>query len=116
MTTPFTYDFGYSWPIVWGPAIPMALFGAFAIAGLRFKWRRWLVVASSLLTVWAFAALLITHFLLRINLPIGPQTVRFLTSGSGRVVDIGAGSGRATVGLLLARPNVTVTAVDIYKG
>ena len=31
-------------------------------------------------------------------------------------MDVGAGSGRATVGLLLTRPRVTVTAVDIYSG
>jgi ubiquinone/menaquinone biosynthesis C-methylase UbiE len=43
-------------------------------------------------------------------------TQQFLSSGSGRVVDIGAGSGRAAIGLLLAKPRVTVTAVDIYKG
>ena len=116
MTTPFTYNFGYSWPIVWGPLIPLTLFGALAIGGFRFKWRRWIVLASSALAVWAIAGLLIVHFLLLINLPVRPQTDLFLASGSGRVVDIGAGSGRATVGLLLARPRVTVTAVDIYKG
>ena len=43
-------------------------------------------------------------------------TEQFLSSGAGRVVDIGAGSGRAAIGLLLARPRVTVTAVDIYTG
>ena len=116
MTTPFTYDFGYSWPIVWGPIIPLLLFGALAIAGWRFKWRRWVVVASSALAVWGLAGLLILHFLLRINLPMNPQTDRFLASGSGRVVDIGAGSGRATVGLLLVKPRVAATAIDIYRG
>ena len=59
---------------------------------------------------------LITQFLFRINLPSPPPTEQFLSSGAGRVVDVGAGSGRAAVGLLLARPRVTVTAVDIYKG
>jgi SAM-dependent methyltransferase len=116
MTTPLTYDFGYSWPIVWGPLIPLAVFGALAIAGARFKWRRWLVIASSAVAAWALAGLLILHFLLLINLPMSPQSDQFLASGSGRVVDIGAGSGRATVGLLLVKPRVTVTAIDIYKG
>ena len=40
-------------------------------------------------------------------------TEQFLASGAGRVVDIGAGSGRAAIGLLLARPRTTVTGVDI---
>jgi SAM-dependent methyltransferase len=116
MTTPFTYDFGYSWSIVWGHLVPFAVFGALAVVGLWRGWRRWLVIASCLLAVWGIAGLVITHTLFRINLPVEPATGQFLSSGSGRVVDVGAGSGRAAVGLLLARPAVTVTAVDIYKG
>ena len=116
MTTPFTYDFGYSWWIAWGHLVPIALLGGLTIVGLWRPWRRWLVIASSVLAVWWFAGLMITHVLFRINLPLEPPAEQFLSSGTGRVVDVGAGSGRATVGLLLARPGVSVTAVDIYKG
>jgi SAM-dependent methyltransferase len=116
MTTPFTYDFGYSWPITWGLLIPVVLFGALAAAGLRLKWRRWVVITSALVVVWGIVGLLITHALFRINLPVPPLTDRFASSGSGRFVDIGAGSGRATIGLLLARPRAHVTAVDVYRG
>lgn len=116
MTTPLTYDFGYSWSVAWGHLMPMVLFGGLAVVGLWLGWRRWLVIACSLLAVWGVAGLLITQFLFRINLPVPLPTEQFLSSGSGRVVDVGAGSGRATVGLLLARPRVTVTAVDIYSG
>jgi len=80
------------------------------------RWRRWLVIASGLLAVWGIAGLLISQFLFRLNLPVDPPTQQFLSSGTGRVVDIGAGSGRASVGLLLARPRATVTAIDIYRG
>ncbi|RPI50482.1 MAG: class I SAM-dependent methyltransferase [Acidobacteria bacterium] len=116
MTTPFTYQFGYSWPVAWGHLVPFVLFGGLAVLGIRRGWRRWLVSASWLLAVWAAAGLLITHFMFRINLPQPLATEQFLASGSGRVVDVGAGSGRATVGLLLARPRITVTALDIYDG
>lgn len=116
MTTPLTYDFGYSWWIGWGHLVPIALFGGLAILGWWRGWRRWVLVASSFLAVWGIAGLLITHVLFRINLPLLLPTGRFLSSGAGRVVDIGAGSGRAAVGLLLARPQVTVTAIDIYRG
>lgn len=116
MTTPFTYDFGYNWWVAWGHLVPIALFGGLAVLGLWLGWRRWLVIASSVLAVWGVAGLLITHFLFRINLPVPLATEQFLSSGSGRVVDVGAGSGRAAVGLLLARPRATVTAVDIYRG
>jgi SAM-dependent methyltransferase len=116
MTTPFTYDFGYSWFITWGNLVPIVLFGGLAALGLWLRWRRWLVMASSLLAVCAVAGLLIMHFVLRISLPLELPTQRFLSSGTGRVVDIGAGSGRAAIGLLLAKPRVTVTGVDIYRG
>lgn len=116
MTTPFTYEFGYSWWIVWGHLVPIALFGGVAVLALRLKWRRWVVITSSVLAAWAVAGLLMTHFLFRLHFPLQIPTEQFLTSGVGRVVDIGAGSGRAAIGLLLARPRVTVTAVDIYRG
>ena len=116
MTTPLTYDFGYSWWVAWGHLIPIVLFGGLAILALWLGWRRRLVMVFSLLAVWGVTGLLINHFLFRINLPVGPVTEQFLSSGSGRVVDVGAGSGRAAVGVLLARPRATVTAVDIYQG
>jgi SAM-dependent methyltransferase len=116
MTTPFTYDFGYSWPITWGLLVPLALFGSLAALGIWLKWRRWLVLTSAVLAVWAVAGLLMTHFLLRLTFPLEMPTQQFLASGTGRVVDIGAGSGRAAIGVLLAKPRVSVTAVDIYSG
>jgi SAM-dependent methyltransferase len=116
MTTPLTYEFGYSWWIGWGHLVPIVLFGALAGIGLWLNWRRWLVAALSLCAVWGLAGLLITHFVFRLHFPLELPTEAFLTSGAGRIVDIGAGSGRAAVGLLLARPRVSVTGVDIYTG
>jgi SAM-dependent methyltransferase len=115
MTSPFTYDFGYSWPILWGYLIPIALFGGLAGLGLWLGWRRWVVIASSIPAVWSLVSMVIIHAV-GINTPQRLPTEQFLASGSGRVVDVGAGSGRAAVGLLLARPRVTVTGVDIYNG
>src|SRR5688572_28098076 len=116
MTSPFAYDFGYSWLVVWGPLIPIVVFGGLAGLALWLGWRRWLVIAFVVPVVWAALSLAIIHAALGINAPQPLPTGRFLASGSGRVVDVGAGSGRAAVGLLLARPGVTVTAVDIYSG
>jgi SAM-dependent methyltransferase len=115
MTSPFIFDFGYSWLIVWGQLIPIALCGGLAALGLWLGWRRWLLIALAVPAVWATFSLVTIHAF-GINAPQSLPTDRFLASGSGRVVDIGAGSGRASVGLLLARPRVTVTAVDIYSG
>lgn len=115
MTTPFTYDFGYSWWITWGQLVPILVFGGLAALGLWLRWRRWLIIACGLVVIWGVAALVVIHALLRLNLPVPPVSERFLPAGTGHVIDIGAGSGRATVGLLLAKPRVRVTAVDIYR-
>ena len=116
MTTPFTYAFGYSWWVVWGHLIPIVLFGGAALVAMRLRWRRWLVASFSLLALWGLAGLFITHFVFRLGFPMTLPTGQFLPHGGGRVVDIGAGSGRAAIGLLLARPGTTVTGVDIYEG
>jgi SAM-dependent methyltransferase len=112
----FTYDFGYHWLVTYGHVIPLALFGALAAASLWRHWPVWVATLSGLIAVWSIVALVITHVAFRINTPYPPPTERFLRSGTGQVLDAGAGSGRAAIGLLLARPRATVTALDIYDG
>jgi len=68
----------------------------------------------ALVAFWAAAAVVILNAML--NRPMALPTERFLTSGSGRVLDVGAGSGRAAIGVLLARPKTTAVGVDIYSG
>ena len=94
MTTPFTYEFGYSWWIGWGYLVPIALFGALAVLALRLKWRRWVVIASSVLAAWAVAGLLMTHFLFGLNFPVELPTEQFLSSGA----DASSISARAPAG------------------
>src|SRR5688500_10372072 len=115
MNTPWTYDFGYFWALTWGPAIPLAIFGALALVAWRLGWRRWVLVTSGAVAVWSVVALVFVHYVFRINLPMSLPSEQFLTSG-GEVVDVGAGSGRFSTGLLLARPTARVTAVDLYDG
>lgn len=116
MNTPFTYDFGYSWPVAWLPAIPLAIFGTLAALSHWRGWRTWITVAAGLLAVWAVAALVVLHGFIRINMPMELPTRQFMASNRGDVLDVGAGSGRFTVGLLLARPGVRAIAVDLYDG
>jgi SAM-dependent methyltransferase len=111
----FTYDFGYSWFIGYGAVIPLAaalLVGAVAIAR---KWSRFIVAAAVVVTLWAVVALVVVNVVWGLNEPMAVPS-GFLASGDGRVLDIGAGSGRAAVGVLLARPGTHVTGVDIYSG
>jgi SAM-dependent methyltransferase len=110
------YDFGYSWVIVNGHLIPLAIAAAL-VAFLWFRGRpRWLLVLALLVAAWSVAGFLVSNFVFRLNLPVEPPTTRFLASGAGRVLDAGAGSGRAAVGLLLTRPKATVVGLDIYSG
>ena len=112
----WTYDFGYSWPLTRGHFLVFLLFGAVAAVSLWRGWPRWVAALSSLLGVWGLAGALVTHYAIQINLPVTMPTERFLASGAGNVVDLGAGSGRATLMVLLSRPRTTVTGLDRYTG
>jgi SAM-dependent methyltransferase len=116
MTSPFTYDFGYSGLLTWGHAIPLTLGTAAAILGVWLGWRRSVVALSAALALWSLAGLLVMQVLFGLNAPMTLPSTRFLASGTGRVLDVGAGSGRAAIGVLLARPKATAMAVDIYRG
>lgn len=110
------YDFGYSWYIGYGLAIPLALAATVAALALWRGWPRWVTASASAVGIWALAGLIIINVVWGINKPMELPTPRFLASGAGRVLDAGAGSGRAAIGVLLARPNATVTGLDIYSG
>ena len=110
------YDFAYPWWMTWGHLMPLVLFGLLALAGWRLAWRRWIVAVSGALAVWGLAGFLILNQVLVTSQPLPLPTARFLPSGAGRVLDMGAGSGRAALMVLLARPKTTVVALDIYSG
>ena len=108
------YDFGYTWSLRYAMLVPFVLAGGLAALGLWRSWPRWVNLPLALLAVWAAASVVILNAML--NRPMTLPTERFLTSGSGRVLDVGAGSGRAAIGVLRARPNTTAMGVDIYSG
>jgi SAM-dependent methyltransferase len=116
MTSPFTYDFGYHWTVTWLHAIPLLLGAATAILGVWLGWRRSIIAIASVISLWGLAGVLVLHVVFGINTPMTLPSEQFMTSNRGRFVDIGAGSGRAAIGVLRARPNMTATAIDIYSG
>jgi len=116
MTSWFRYDFGYSWPFTTGHLLVFAVALALAAFAAWRGWRWWLVGALAAVAAWGLAGAVAMHYAVRINEPVPPPTRAFLASGAGRVLDLGAGSGRATVGVLLAHPDVRVTAVDLFSG
>ena len=107
------YDFGYEWPWTWGHAIAALVFTALAITFARLAWKWW-SAACAALAVWAVAGAIILNLVFRFSLPIALPTEQFLAAGQGRVLDAGAGSGRSTLMVLLARRSATVTALDIF--
>ena len=108
------YDFGYTWSLRYAMLFPLILAGGLAGVAVLRSWPRWVYVPMVLVALWGAAAVVILNAML--NRPMALPTERFLTSGSGRVLDVGAGSGRAAIGVLLARPNTTAIGVDIYSG
>ena len=114
MSNFFAYDFGYSWSVRYAMLVPLVLAAGLAGLALWRSWSRWVYVPMILVALWAAGAVVVLNLML--NRPMALPTEGFLTSGSGRVLDVGAGSGRAAIGVLLARPNTTAMGVDIYSG
>ena len=108
------YDFGYTWFWQYGHLVPMALFGALAAAGWRWKWKRWVQALSLVGVAWSGAGLAIVQTVMRLNTPMELPTASFFASGQGRVLDVGSGSGRSTIMVALARPAAEVVALDRF--
>lgn len=108
------YDFDYTWPWTLGHLLVAIVFVLLTALMWRAGWPRWRAVVTGVLAVWALAGACIVHGPMRFNRPIDLPTDRFLASGAGRVLDAGAGSGRSALMVLLARPQSTVTALDLF--
>lgn len=116
LTSSFRYDFGYSWPFTLGHLLVFVV--ALVVTALA-AWRGaryWFLGLTAGVAAWGLVGAISMHYAVQINEPARLPTDGFLPSGSGHVLELGAGSGRATVGLLLARARARVTAVDLYRG
>lgn len=108
----FRYNFGYSWPWSYGHLVASAAFLMIAVLARLLGWRKWIIVASGVAALWAITAFV--TFDSGLSRPATLPTERFLRAGPGLVLDGGAGSGRATVMVLLARPQAKVVALDLF--
>jgi ubiquinone/menaquinone biosynthesis C-methylase UbiE len=107
-------NFGYPWFLVYGHLVITAVALCFWLLGRFRKWSRTPMVLIGAVLLWSVAACLVARFGLNVNgLPALP-TERFLASGSGRVLDIGAGTGRSSIMVLEARPQATLVALDLF--
>jgi SAM-dependent methyltransferase len=96
----------------------LILAAALLVTGLlvwvRFRAGRATAVLA-LLAAWAFVAFLVVQYGFRLNLPVVLPTPGFLEAGTGRILDMGSGSGRATVMALTERPLAQVVALDNWS-
>src|SRR3954447_19869365 len=107
-------NFGYPWWLSWGHLVVFGAFAALlALASFR-RWPRWEKVLIAGFVVWAGVAFVIVRFVIDINGPAKLPTPAFLASGHGRVLDLGAGTGRSSIMVLKARPEVSLVALDLF--
>jgi len=106
-------DFGYPWWLNYGH---LALFGVLLAAVLAARGvgaPRWVMVLLGALSLWAGSVAILVHFFGINHVPPLP-TPAFLSSGRGRVLDLGAGTGRSSIMVLTERPSATLVASDLF--
>jgi SAM-dependent methyltransferase len=107
-------DFGYPWWLSYGHLPLVAGSGLLLALGFWRKWPIWTIILLSPLFLWSSTAFLAARFVLNINGEAALPTQSFLRSGTGRVLDIGAGTGRSSIMVLKARPEATLAALDLF--
>jgi len=107
-------DFAYPWWLGYGHLPVLMIAACLLIVGSKRKWPTSVRFLLLSLVVWSGAALLVERFVFDINgvPPLPTQT--FLSSGLGRVLDIGAGTGRSSIMVLRSRPEATLVALDLF--
>src|SRR5258706_1234535 len=99
-----TLDFGYPWWLSYGHAIILARALALLLIGYVRKWSKGPMIFFGALALWSGAAVVLMRFGFDINGRAALPTQSFLRSGTGRVLDLGAGTGRSSIMVLTARP------------
>lgn len=114
MPTNASLDFGYPWWLSYGHLVLAMPTAALAYLGLVRQWSKWTTLTIGAIALWATTVFLLIHFGLGINSCPPLPTQSFLQSSAGRVLDIGAGTGRSSVMVLAARPLATLVASDEF--
>lgn len=107
-------NFGYDWPWTHGHLIVGIVFLALLAVGWRRRWHRGILGLLGVLALWGLTSFWIIHQRFLFNQPVPIPSAKFLASGIGTVLDLGAGSGRSTIGVLRDRPGAQVIAVDLF--
>jgi ubiquinone/menaquinone biosynthesis C-methylase UbiE len=107
-------DFGYPWWLSYGHALILIPALAMLALGVFRKWATWLTAVIAVVALWSASAVLLMRFGMDINGRPDLPTQAFLQSGTGKVLDLGAGTGRSSIMVLTARPQTTLVALDLF--
>ncbi len=107
-------DFGYPWWLSYGHLPIMIVAVSMLLLGYRRRWSKWPMLLLGALALWSSAAFLVVRFVIDVNGIPSLPTQSFLRSGAGRVLDIGAGTGRSSIMVLKSRPQATLVALDLF--
>ena len=108
-------DFGYPWWLNHGHLVLVLGTAALLAAGVAWKWSKWMLMLLGGLVLWSGTAYLAVRFALQFDGVPALPTQSFLRSGAGRVLDLGAGTGRSSIMVLQSRPQTTVVALDLFE-
>lgn len=107
-------DFAYPWWLSYGH-LAIAGFAAACLLLFHFlKWSRRFLIVPGLLLIWSLTAFAVAQLALNVNGRASLPTENFLRSGTGLVLDLGAGTGRSSLMVLEARPQVKLVALDLF--
>jgi SAM-dependent methyltransferase len=107
-------DYGYPWWLSYGHLPILLVMLTILLVGSLRRWPIWLRLLVGVVALWSAAAFLVDRFVININGQAKLPTERFLASGAGRVLDVGAGTGRSSIMVLEARPHTTLVASDLF--
>ena len=114
MPTNAPLDFGYPWWLNYGHLAIAAPVVALLVIGYFRSWSKWPLLILGIAALWSSAVFLLIQFGVRINTQPPLPTQTFLRSGMGRVLDLGAGTGRSSIMVLASRPQATLVASDLF--
>jgi SAM-dependent methyltransferase len=114
LSTNASIDYGYPWWLTYGHLPILVVMLAVLFAGSLRRWRAWPMFLVGVVALWSGAAFLVDRFVINVNGRPTLPTERFLASGVGRVLDVGAGTGRSSIMVLQARPHATLVATDFF--
>src|SRR5690348_9299065 len=109
-------DFGYPWWLSYGHLPVLGFAAALGAIGYARKWPLWLMLPIGVMVLWSAGAFGVMRFGINIAGRATIPTQNFFQAGTGRVLDLGAGTGRSSIMVLEARPKATLVALDLFGG